>query len=153
VLWSILVGVALVSAAISVNGCGGSSGEATHAPSGRDAPASSLYVSLLGEFRDAAKANATYDAYGFAIDLRGAQKAVIDGFCVVVTEVGTGPESRKLADPAYFSDRIRSAARSEAEAENASPASIRRAVDQLKAIVEPESFSPALVKSYAKACY
>jgi hypothetical protein len=138
---------------MSVDGCGGSSDEATRTSRGGDVPAGRLYVTLLGEFRDAANSDETYDVYGYAIDLHGAQKAVVDAFCVVVTKAQTGPESSKLAEPAYLSGHIVSAARSEAKDEAVSPASVRRAVDELETIIEPESLSPTLVKSYAKACY
>jgi hypothetical protein len=114
--------------------------------------AASPYVNLLLEYRDSAKANIAFDVYGYAgSDYPDSQKAAINGFCVVVNDVRTDSERTRFSDPAYFSKRVVTAARSEVH--TASMASVRRAVAKLQAIVEPESLDPPLVKSYAKACY
>jgi len=114
--------------------------------------ADSPYVEVLLGFRNAARSNVTYDAYGYVQSgFPASQRAALDAFCVVVNSVRTDSESRELSDPEYFSKRVVAAARPEAEA--ASMASVRRAVGKLQAVIEPESLSSLLVKSYTKACY
>jgi len=110
------------------------------------------YVEVLLRFRNAARADVAYDAYGYAeADLPDAQRAAIAAFCVVVNRPQTDSKRGRLSDPAYFSSQVVAAARPEAEA--ASMASVRRAMGKLEAVIEPESLSAPLVKSYAKACY
>ena len=90
--------------------------------------------------------------YGyFESDYPASQKAALDGYCVVVSEVRTSSEGERLSDPTYFSSQVVTAARPEAQ--SASMASVRRAVAKLQTVIEPESLSPTLVKNYAKACY
>lgn len=141
----------IASVAISAGGCG-SQAKTSAATNRESTKAGSEYVEVLFEFRDAARANIAYDAYGYAeADLPDSQRAAIASFCVVVNRPRAASESGQLSDPAYFSKQVVIAARPEAEA--ASMAAVRRAVGKLQAVIEPRSLSPPLVKSYAKACY
>jgi hypothetical protein len=140
----------MASIAISASGCG-SQGQAPPRAEAKDTKADSPYVEVLLGFRDAARSNVTYDAYGYAEYLPDSQRAAIGAFCLVVDDVRAGAESEKLASPEYLSDRIAAAVGSEARA--ATEASIKRAVKKLQAVIESESLDGGLVKSYAKACY
>ena len=143
---------ALAIIVIPAIGCGGATQSPHPAEAGNGAGKANPNVEVLREFRAAAESNETYDAYGyFESGYPASQRAALDGFCIVVNEARTGAESDRLGDPAYFSKRVAAAARPEAE--GASMTSIRRAVDKLRTVIEPESLSPPLVKSYAKACY
>lgn len=141
----------MASIAISASGCG-SQEQAPPAAKAEGTKADSPYVEVLLGFRNAAEANATYDAYGYLESgYPASQRAALDAFCLVVNEVRSSSESERLSDPAYFSKHVTTAARSGAEA--ASMSSVRRAVDKLQTVIEPESLDSPLVKSYAKACY
>lgn len=135
---------------MSAGGCG-SQEKAPHTTKVEDPKVESPYVEALLGFRDAARSDATYDAYGYAEYLPDSQRAAIGAFCLVVSGVRTSSESRRLSDPAYFSAQVVNAARPEAR--SASMASVGRAVGKLQTVVEAESLNPQLVKSYAKACY
>ncbi len=143
--------MAFVLIAISAGGCGDQE-SGRHEAKAEVSEINNPYVEVLLEFRDAAESNATYDVYGyFESGYPASQRAALDAFCVIVNEVQTRLESERLSDPAYFSKRVVKAARPEAE--EASMTSVRRAVRKLQTVIAPESLSPSLVKSYAKACY
>lgn len=114
------------------------------------------YLEVLCEFRAAALAHKTYDAYGHAEYMPAPQRAAIDAFCLLVDEPPDDLEAETLADSAYFADKLAVTARSEVdsgEADVGSTASLRKAIDKLQAILGTESFSSDLAEHYAKACY
>jgi hypothetical protein len=145
-----MLGVLIAVSGMLLGGCGSQDSTAQSAASESGAASSGPSVGLLQEFRDAAEAGETFDAYGLAIDLEDTQQAAIDAFCVVATKAH-GAESAKLADAAYFSRRVAAVAKSEDK--TASMKSIEGAVDTLEETIDPESLDPELVQNYAKACY
>lgn len=140
----------MVCIAMSAGGCGGQE-QAPHTARAEGPKPENPYVEVLREFRDAARSNAAYDAYGYAEYMPASQRAAIGAFCLVVNDVRTGAESEKLANPKYLSDQIVAAVGPEAR--GASVASIRRAARKLQTVIDSESLNSPLVKSYAKACY
>jgi hypothetical protein len=141
--------VAVVLAILALQGCG-SEADSTETGASRGS-ASSPYVKVLTELREAAESGAAYDAYGLALDLPAPQRAAIAAFCLVAREANGGPEVAKLTDPAYLSGRIIAIARSEAE--GAPIGSVKRAVGKLGILIEPASLDPELVGNYIEACY
>jgi hypothetical protein len=151
----LLVGaVALLG--MPITGCGsGKENRSTSVDASGSTNESSPYVTVLREFRDAVKAKASYDAYGYAEYLPPTQRAAIDAFCFIADQVLKNPSAMGLHDPAHFPDEITRKAESDLKSERSivAPRPARRAIGRLRAVLGLESLDSNLAGRYVTGCY
>jgi hypothetical protein len=155
-------GLLLVMALIGVltSGCGGESqgsgGESSAIPRGSGAiEPESEYHEVLLEFRAAASAGKTYDAYGFAEYFPPTQRAAVHAFCFVTDRMLEDLEAERLGDSAYLVGRIKRKAEADmkSELDVVAPQRAQRAIRKLDAVLDLGSLDQDLAERYVRACY
>lgn len=114
----------------------------------------SEYEEVLSQFRVAASAGETYDAYGIAEYFPSTQRAAVDAFCFIADQLQKNPAAKKLGDP-VLTERITRKAEADLQRERdiVAPRPTRRAIGKLHLVLELESLDPDQAKDYARACY
>jgi hypothetical protein len=117
--------------------------------------ARSEYLTTLCDFRRAAAAGKTYDAYGFAEYFPKPQRAAIDAFCFVAERMLEDGEFARLADQAYLAARITRKAEADLESELdiVAPGPAHVAIAKLRAVLALDSLDRDLAEHYVRACY
>jgi hypothetical protein len=104
------------------------------------------FEDVLRGLRSAAESRATYDALRHSDDLEKSQKAVINAFCQVTTQLADNRET--VTEEEYFA-RIRAAA---AEL-GAAGSKLDSALSKLRATYDLAKFNPRAAQLYARACF
>jgi hypothetical protein len=115
---------------------------------------SSEYVEVLHDMRDAAEAEESYDAYGFAEYFPATQRAAVHAFCFIADTVSKDPEGESINDSSLTNEITRKAeADLESERNIVAPHPTRKAIRKLQAVLEMESLGHDLAEHYVRACY
>lgn len=149
--------LAMMALGMSIAACGGSDRNASSVAGGATSavkPESEYHERLL-EFRDAAAAGKTYDAYGFAEYFPKTQRAALHAFCFVADRMLKDGETDELGDVAYLNGRISRKAEADlkAELDIVAPRPAHKAIRKLDAVLGLDSLDGDLAERYVKGCY
>lgn len=131
-------GVVAAGMLVAAIGCGGGGGTSGGAQTLDD---------VLRGLQSAAKSKATFDAIRHSDDLAKTEKAVINAFCSVTTQLADNQET--YTEQQYF-DSITGEIRTEL-GYLSSPA--LTALGKLRATYDLATISPPVARYYAQACY
>lgn len=131
--------VAAGLACLALAGCGGSG----------SADDDELYREVLVGLRAAASSNTAYEGIGRAKQLKGAERAVVDGLCDTAWQLVVNDETALLSDDSFILPRIRGRARA---LNGYTYAGIGVAMSEFQEVIDLESYDRELNSRYKKAC-
>lgn len=127
-------GLSLLVACVLAGGCGGGGAQS--------------FEDVLRGLKNAAGSKATYDAIRHSDDFARQEKAAINAFCSVATQLADNNETVTAED---FFTRVNSEAQAELGEYGAKP--VLSAVAKIRATYAFANINPQLAAQYVRACY
>lgn len=137
---TLLILMATLLIGVTAAGCGGP-----------EAGGDEAYEEVLRGLKKAALSSRAYNAVGRAEGLKPTLRASLDAFCETNREMLQNQEAWKATKTGYYVVRIK--LRAERELPFISTAPVGAAVSKFRDLLGLDSFNPAVVRRYAKACY